>query len=266
MARDWDAYWRERIADEAQSQHLDYEPSWLLDAVAGLDDRPKWRSVLVIGFGISTEPAALAHAGYEVIALDVSQVAVDHVMAHPATPVQLATWFGFGQPRGGDLDSPAKYEAFAARRRNPDPAEARRLLDPHHREGGSLITMCKDFHAFPADRRFDIVYVPLTWHCLDADAQDRLARRAFAWLVPGGMCFFTTLRVRGEPLAKLHREHAAAGFFDGGVLRRPFRVEPGHEHYERFEAYRRQWLEDLTGILARLAAGEKMYVLLNGSG
>ena len=266
-AADWDDDWTAGLADEWTRRHSSCrERSALLQALTNLGDAWVGHSVLVIGCGISTEPAALAHAGYDVVALDLSRVAVAHVIEHPATPQQLATWFGLGH----DIDLTAVHDAasFAEavqRQRNPDPAEVHRVLDAHRRAGGSLVTLCQDFRAFETDRRFDIVYIPYTWHCLEAKIQTQLARRAFAWLVPGGICSLMTIGIQGEFLETLHREFAAAGFFEGNVLRY-FRHDlmPPDNLRERFEHDLEQWRDNTRRAVARLAAGEKMYELRNG--
>src|SRR5262245_46631144 len=102
MAKDWDKYWSAQLADELpRSFHrAAIGDSLLLGHLENLGNPPAWRSVLVVGCGISTEPEALAYAGYQVVAFDLSQVATAHVTSHPATPVELAGWLGLTLPRG----------------------------------------------------------------------------------------------------------------------------------------------------------------------
>jgi SAM-dependent methyltransferase len=56
------------------------------------------RRVLIVGCGVSTEPALLARLGYEVVAFDVSQRAVKYVNRNPATDRDLAKWLTLELP------------------------------------------------------------------------------------------------------------------------------------------------------------------------
>src|ERR1044071_1225423 len=110
----------------------------------------------------------------------------------PAAPVERACWLGREPP----IHSREAFEAY--QRDGHDPRVVERHLAARQRRGGSLATLHSDFRDFTPDRPFDIVLVPLVWSCLVDDDRPELARRAFTWLAPGGMCFLVTLGIR-EP-------------------------------------------------------------------
>jgi SAM-dependent methyltransferase len=261
---DWDEYWTGELGDERSRTGL--VSGWqspLLEVIVSLGDPPPWRSLLVVGCGISTEPAAFAHMGYDVVAFDISQVAIAYVEAHPATPEQLVNWIV------GRAYDHSTGELLSRRRRDDD--ELRRILELHRREGGSLVTQCSGFRELAVQRTFDIVYCPNSWRCLEPEDRAELARRAFAWLAPGGMCLVSTMNLSEKDEEALHRDFSAAGLFERDPERRVY--DPERPRYTTAEAWKEMLArsralrrENTRRALERLAAGEKMYDAYNESG
>lgn len=269
---DWDEQWRGTIADARRCarDRSDIGTSAFLHLV-DLFGRRSWRRVLVVGCGISTEPALMAHLGYEVVALDVSSVAIDHITSAPATRAELARWLDSRhgaydeQPLEGG-DNPYRIRVF-----NFDKALS--ALDSLHRPGGSLAYHRASFETFTHEAPFDIVYCPRVWQCLDPELRAELPRRAFNWLAPGGACRLVTQNLSADApadslcdgrLNELLDDFREAGFFDR------------HEHYRRYsphdrddfsiEVAERIAVEDDARAHARLDGGAKMFDIYNGSG
>ena len=77
----WDEYWRDQLTHGAAGfVHMFCDDGKLVDLMRANE----LRTVLCIGSGISLEPRALAWAGFDVTALDLSPFAMD--MAQRATP------------------------------------------------------------------------------------------------------------------------------------------------------------------------------------
>jgi SAM-dependent methyltransferase len=170
-----------------------------------------WLRVLIVGCGISTEPALLARLGYKVTAFDVSKVAISHVEANPASDDKMASWLISELPeslweKSGNgmtlsLDDEARQNAL------------RQTLDRLARPNGSLTTTYADFRELRADDPFDIVYSPWSWQCLDAEGRAALPRSAYGWLAPGGVAYFATQNITRSLDDELSAACTAAGFF-----------------------------------------------------
>ncbi len=251
----WNAKWRKSIADKRLHQ-FDRVPdprSAFLHLVEWFDGQP-WRRVLVVGGGISTEPAVLEHLGYEVVAIDISEVAISHLRKHPATRDELAAWLRCRRPPGSEES------------RVLDQADSLALLDEARRDGGSLELVCSAFQAFELDAPVDVVYCPRSWQCLDGGGRRELAQRAFQWIVPGGACRILTQNLRTTDSKELDDAFLHAGFFR--------RNESAHGYSERrqggvlfsWDRYNELAEQDDVRAKERLASGEKMFDVYNASG
>lgn len=227
----WDERWEKTLSKASvRYDRVRLPLSPFLQLVDWLE-RPKWRRVLVVGCGISTEPALLAWLGYEVIAIDVSAVAIDHLEKNPATRKELASWMRLRPDPSND-----ENRAF-------DTEEALAVLGSA--PTGSLQLLCVDFRDYAPAEGFDVVYCPWSWQCLDLDGRRELAQRAFAWTVPGGACRIATQNSTKEQSIELDRVFQEAGFFDRRDNNRA---------------------DDDTRARTRLDAGEKLYDVFRASG
>jgi SAM-dependent methyltransferase len=90
----WDQFWRDRLANGmAGAVHMFCDDGPLIDAMRanGL------KTVLCVGNGISQEPRALARAGFEVTALDLSPFATE-VAQRAELPDDLLAYIVDGRP------------------------------------------------------------------------------------------------------------------------------------------------------------------------
>lgn len=206
---DWDAYWTKQLASDywQRSHRCRLSLSPFLRYVEELE--LTGHRVLVVGCGISTEPALLAHLGYEVVAFDVSPVAIDHIRAHPATEGELSNWLvphlpadSWGKHDGVPrflLEGKAKIRAL------------RKTLKQMSKAGGSLTTLCADVRTFVPDQPFDLVYSPWSWQCLSQPLRAELPKRIHGWLRPGGAAVIATQNVSHPLCDELVAVFAAAG-------------------------------------------------------
>lgn len=212
---DWDAYWTKQLAsDYWQRSHRCRLPiSPLLHCVADLESSPG--RVLVVGCGVSTEPALLAHLGYEVVAFDVSPVAIDHIRARPATEGELSSWLApyLAADSWGMRDGVPRFVLEGKAR----VVALRRTLKRMSKPGGSLRTLCADLRAFTAEQPFDVVYSPWSWQCLSKPLRAELPKRIHAWLGPRGAAVVATQNLAGERADEIEDVFAAASFLRGGV-------------------------------------------------
>lgn len=141
---DWEDYWRQRLP---QAPLLGWDPR--LCPVEGLklvQSVPSWRErgvrrVLIAGCGITLVHHALAHCGFEVVALDVSEAATKFLEAHRPTDVQLRYFF--------QLDSVGNV---------------RDVFEEYGAPGGSAVVVRGDFtNPRCAPGRFELV---AAWRCV----------------------------------------------------------------------------------------------------
>jgi SAM-dependent methyltransferase len=253
----WDDYWTKEIAEIRWIEHhrCRLSGSPLLKLVDRFDPDSAWRRILVVGCGISTEPAALAHIGYNVVAIDMSEVAIQYVKAHPPTRNEIANWLTehcrndeATQPSFKEIEDWLRRQGEGDKTPFFDVLETATRLDALYRPGGSLEARCLDFRELDPVDSFDVVYSPWSWQCLEPDLRRELPGRAFAWLATGGACLLVTQNLQDALEAELYTVFAAAGFFPGDPQRR----------------LPQAWQDD--DARARLAAGEKMHFTYRGSG
>lgn len=99
----WDRYWSEQIAHGMGPPLHDMfiNDSWLVEAMR----QTSMSRVLCAGNGISLEPRALAAAGLEVVALDLSAYALDVARQFPGSDQLLARFVDLRMIRaGGSVD------------------------------------------------------------------------------------------------------------------------------------------------------------------
>jgi 2-polyprenyl-3-methyl-5-hydroxy-6-metoxy-1,4-benzoquinol methylase len=104
-AVDWDAHWREQIAERSpwSTRELDS----LAGRLATWVERSGHRTVLYAGCGISLEPRVLAELGLAVTAFDLSPVAVEFARGCALTDEDRPHFYRHGpipDPRPGSLD------------------------------------------------------------------------------------------------------------------------------------------------------------------
>lgn len=174
----WDAYYDSALArprnpwdDETGSIRVEQLP----DVVEDLKSRG-WREIWVPGCGLSPLARLLAHLGLQVVATDVSPVAVEFQRSEPGEFAHLTTKFGEADPSGSisielhDFRSEFRREAF------------------------DLIINVKAFQAFSV-----------------SDMQ-RIAGVHAASLREGRYAYFDTMNVQGERRDQLEQALEDGGF------------------------------------------------------
>ncbi len=190
-----------------------------------------WQSVLVLGCGISTEPEAIARAGYEVLATDVSSFAIDYMRTHPASGDELAYWHQMrGEPEPTGRIGTCRYEVRDLAQAEPNAA-------------------------------FDVVYAPWVWQCLTPATQRSGLERLSDWIRPGGACLVTLQNIGGDSIDALNRDFANAGFFDGYEMSSRWNAERRSQ-----EKYMELYARDEANVLRRLAEGEKLALIYVAGG
>jgi SAM-dependent methyltransferase len=253
--KDWDETWRATLADPRKraSDRCRLPLSPFLNLVDWFERR-SWRRVLVVGCGISTEPAAIAHVGYEVVAFDVSRVAIDHITSEPATLVEIASWLSVRREGGSDQNAFRDREDVLAN------------LEAFRRPGGSLRYECAPFTSFEPRAPFDIVYCPWSWQCLDSAGRLELPRCVSNWLTPGGACRVAIQNVNAQLGDELERAFLVAGFFRRDAVSRQYFAETYNRGLGSRERYEQHLIEDDLRAHVQLDEGGRMFDAYHASG
>jgi hypothetical protein len=97
----WDRYWTEQVQHGLGPPLFDMFVYGHEDAIVEAMRQRGLRTVLCAGNGMSLEPRALASAGAEVVALDVSRVGLEIAESFPAPDEALASYFRTPRTRPG---------------------------------------------------------------------------------------------------------------------------------------------------------------------
>jgi hypothetical protein len=218
------------------------------------------RRLLFAGNGISLEPHAFAHAGFEVIALDVAPAACAFVEKVPMDRDLLASFFKVRVPAGregaGSVDKDASLKQ----------------VDEEYRPGGQLTVVVGDMFAWAPDAPLDAIFNIKSFQGFPPEDQRTLAIRFYGWLAPGGICLVQTQNVQGSERDLLEGAFVQAGFFlHGEKERAAWRTHNALPQEARDRERFRQEIAaaaaaDQAGEARRLDAGEKMVVFIHGSG
>lgn len=171
-SRDWDAWWRERFLDFPAEQKWN---SYLrpLEAMGRCANAQSYRDrqvrrILCLGNGVSQEPRALAHAGFEVIGLDISQTATDFAASFQLSNTELRMFFQWDE---------LGYEGVFERQARP---------------GGSCRFVRGDaFDSRVAQGPFDAIFSWRTLQGFDDHEVDEILRAMDARLSAAGLLFIT---------------------------------------------------------------------------
>lgn len=260
-AEGWDAYWRAVIADDyergSNAGSLWRDP-FIERYLAVMRERGMQR-VLFAGNGISLEPHALAHCGFDVTAVDVSPAACDFVRKFQLTPPQL----GHFLPAFRERMEPGGFRIW-----EHDPHASLDRVREEHRPGGCLELVAEDLLRWSPPSPFDVLYAERAVQGFSEEVRRELARRFFAWLSPGGIAVLTTVHAPGELERRLNAELKAAGFFVHlEETSAWYRAQPWPPTPEGRERLHREYTErskaEEARERARLDAGEKQVVLWN---
>lgn len=156
--------------------------------------------ILFAGNGISLEPYAFAHAGFDATALDVSRTAADYMADAHIDARVLARLFAERDiiKREGYFEG-VHNEAKSL-------ATVRRLRRP----GGVLRSVNADLFRHEPQAQHDVIASIRAFQGFEACDRDELARRFFDWLSPGGLCVVETINVGAQ--RSLQRTFVDAGF------------------------------------------------------
>lgn len=177
----WDEWWRQHLAECSGNRFLfpgfpspiGWHPSSLYklvnrdDLLATVMLEQGLRTVLCVGNGLSQEPRALAAAGFEVTALDISSVAVSYAQAYVVDAGDLGHYCSptLHRPGGhvefvvGDLLDPmvcpGPYDVVVERRTvqwfaEPERASALSAIASRLNKVGIFLSQCLD-DPFPSD-------------------------------------------------------------------------------------------------------------------
>lgn len=259
---DWDEYWRNELKVNRRRHRDRNGTSPFRSLVAGLS--APWRRVLVVGCGTSIEPALLTKLGYQVVAFDVSGVAISFLESNPPTDAELAhfltleiPWSAWKKLKDGSLVAP---EGDDGRRAH---AEALARLS---RPGGSLELRRCDFRELRADGAFDVVYSPWSWQCLPSEGRALLVSSAAGWLAPGGGAFFAVQNLPASMHSELTSACTAAGLLRRHEIADGMRQAGWPQNADEWERDRERCEAEDVAMLAKLRDGAKMWDVYNASG
>jgi hypothetical protein len=261
----WDRYWTRTIADdfwrEAGAFNLDYGLQRELDWLR----KRGYRRILFAGNGISLEPYAYAHLGFDATAVDVSHVASEFVQAFPVAPVHLSRFLPAYLTQWDEIHG-AEIEVY-------DAAKSLKRVEREGVGGGRVRVITADMFSFVPDEPFDVVYSNRAIQGFDSADRVELARRMADWVRPGGACVVESMNVSVEGYRAMEDAFASAGFFIRGIetdrwfdrtmeLGSTDLFGRGHNMEER-EA---RWTAEGMLESERLAGGEKVVIFYHGSG
>jgi hypothetical protein len=188
----WDEYWRRAISMGGSFMHLSaYSPtglvSWVPSLIEPLTAQGHTR-LLFVGNGLSLTPWAFAHAGHQVVALDVSAVACEFLRGLKITDARVAPYFTFSDRHGR-----SKFEKC-------------------RREGGSVDLVCGDVldHA-AAPGPFDVIFSEASLQGFTASELSRAIRAIRARLVENGQCRVLVMNSEAA-LRRIVAEFESIGF------------------------------------------------------
>ncbi len=188
----WDSYWKQvvarRIPDRYDPYVTPFDAYTVTNHVVRLVRRGSQR-ILFVGNGISLLPRAFAHAGFDVVALDVSRVATEYGFAYVPSSAEMALFFQLdeGDNRGN-------------------------FVDRYHRPGGHVVYSCGDlFDDGVEPGPFDLIWSSAS---LQGFAVGDLVRAIGALdrrLAAGGECHVRIVNAPGV-LERIRDEFARLGY------------------------------------------------------
>jgi SAM-dependent methyltransferase len=175
----WDRYWADQVEHDLGPPLFDLFLTGRGYRLVETARQRGLKTVLCAGTGISLEPRALAHAGLDVTALDVSAVALDIAERYPANDDVLSAWLG------------------------------RPIAAP----GGNVAFVVGDlFDAGVCPGPFDVIIERRCIQAFSPPARDEALAALAARLAPNGLCvshFHVGCWRPGQPLT-----HAAEAWFE----------------------------------------------------
>lgn len=134
----WDEYWRRIIAGlRRETYNADLRPTSFFFHIGRIDGHRRRRRlrVLFVGNGITLTGRALAHAGFQVVALDISAVATRFLQAYEPSESEMRLFFQTNE--AGDVGD---------------------FFEHYRGEGGTIDHVCGDlFDPSAARGPFDII-------------------------------------------------------------------------------------------------------------
>lgn len=253
----WDRYWALTIADEKWREPMVFRGGFGFQQILDWLREQRFRRILFAGNGISLQPYALAHIGFDATALDVSSVASEFVKQFPITPANLTRFLPAYVPKW----YPHRESYF----RTYDEDESLKRVERECAPGGSVQVITADMFAYSPEVPFDIVYSRTSFQGFEPTGRAELARRFADWVRPGGVCIVETMNVSSEGCIEMVGEFQSAGFFVRGVesqasYEKSKRARLNPDRHKRREAAKKA-LE-----AKRLAHGEKLVIFCHGSG
>lgn len=257
----WERYWRRTLDYGSVWFHaLGRGESYAIKALPLLRSRG-FRRLLFAGTGISLEPKAFAHAGFQVTALDVSPTACEFVRKAPWDEEKMSTFFQVGEPH---LENGAYVHRI-------DRELTRQRKEQEQRPGGTWEVVCADFFNHQPAELYDALFNINSFQGFPPEVQHELAARFFSWLSPGGLCQIQTQNVAARQRGRLEFPFLEAGFLpeeratvNAAVAR--FNRLPDRERTATrlFEACGVARVLDEAATCRRMDAGAKIVCFVNG--
>lgn len=249
----WDRYWARMIGDPTMVGFatLPFFESFPIRALPDLRQRGA-RRVLFAGNGISLEPHAWVHAGFDVTALDISRVACNFVQETGLNTQLLARFFpGCMAPEEDDTLVECLNETLSPNR-----------SEQEYRPGGRLNVLTENLFTHTPVESYDAIFSIRSFQGFPPEERGRLAARFYEWLSPGGFCLVEAINLEGERRESLESAFLRAGFFQRGRAVRMIDMRSSSSSNEMDAAHAQDELEERN----RLARGEKMVAFIHGSG
>jgi hypothetical protein len=260
----WERYWQETLANDFFRDYdsIGFAGGKLLHYIRG------WRKglrLLCAGNGISLEPYALAHLGFQVVVVDISSTACEFVRQAQPTPELLAQFF-------------AEEEETRTYPRKINMEQSLARVARVHIPGGSVLVLQEDIFQHQPEKPYHAISSIRALQGFRPEQQLCLARLFFDWLLPGGRCIVETMNMVA------HRHSIEARFLEAGFFREaPGYVEWWNELRQAKEAARSlpdgeqkiaeaqarweaRWAAAREETKRRLANGEKLAIFSHASG
>lgn len=177
-AEAWDRYWANVLVGPYKGYHaLPLFQSFSIFQMPSLRRRGA-RRVLFAGNGISLEPHAWVHAGFDVTAVDISPTASRFVRELGWNDRLLLRIFVEYSPRKEGIASIRYWDEALSQKRAED----------ERRPGGKLAVLTEDLFTHMPSERYDALFSIRAFQGFSREDQARLTALFYEWLSPSGLC------------------------------------------------------------------------------
>ena len=183
----WNEYWTKRLSETIKYRHTLWMMNTHLWGMELLRERNAKR-ILMPGNGCSLMPHALKHLGFEVVVVDISEVANRFVSETEATPQLLARFFPeYRKEKDEVMGEISKWDEEASLRRVEREAQA----------GGNLSVITADIGKWEPDTPVNAIYDDRAMMIMPQSEWPDIAARYSRWLSADGIALVLTLNLGG---------------------------------------------------------------------